>query len=175
MSEFICKLYLPQWALKFLNIVLVGLQSRTYMTLLFNLIPFTKLIIHQTLLTYCFVMVNMLLYTTFFSSTNFCLNYIWNSCFIFSCKNPINFGRSDLEAVLNELFDYIFSNKQSEPGTASHLESIDVFINAANFSKDDGGCAMSFEDFKKWCTLLPSVRKFLGSLLRLSDSGHYCL
>lgn len=79
--------------------------------------------------------------------------------------------RSDLEAVLKELFDYVFPNKRSEPGSATHLESIDVFIDAANLSKDDGGCAMSFEDFKRWCTLLPSVRKFLGSLLRLSDPG----
>ncbi|GLT34062.1 hypothetical protein SLA2020_086080 [Shorea laevis] len=30
---------------------------------------------------------------------------------------------------------------------------------------------MSFEDFRKWCTLIPSLRKFLGSLLIPSDPG----
>lgn len=82
-------------------------------------------------------------------------------------------GRSDLEAILTEMLDYIFTDNRPEPGSGPgpQLDFIHIFLNAANFSNDDGGCAMSFEDFKRWCTLLPSVRKFLGSLLTPSDPG----
>lgn len=51
---------------------------------------------------------------------------------------------------------------------------MDIFLNAATFSKIVDGSAeesMSFEDFRNWCTLLPSVRKFLGSLLMPPDPG----
>lgn len=68
------------------------------------------------------------------------------------------------------MLDYLFSDKRPEPGPC--MDVIHIFLNAANFSKDDGG-AMSFEDFKRWCSLLPSVRKFLGSLLTPSDPGSY--
>ncbi|KAK9290916.1 hypothetical protein L1049_009095 [Liquidambar formosana] len=80
-------------------------------------------------------------------------------------------GRSDLEAVLTNVLDDIFS---SEPGLSSHRDVVDTFLSAATFSKHDDGCAentMSFEDFRSWCALLPSVRKFLGSLLIPSDQG----
>ncbi|KAJ0088766.1 hypothetical protein Patl1_32670 [Pistacia atlantica] len=60
-------------------------------------------------------------------------------------------GRSDLESVLIAMLDSIFSTKIS--GTGCNEES------------------MSFEDFKAWCTLIPSARKFLGSLLMHPDPG----
>ncbi|KAA8518487.1 hypothetical protein F0562_015961 [Nyssa sinensis] len=83
-------------------------------------------------------------------------------------------GRSDLEAALTSMFDNIFSQRRSEPGSSSQEDIIGIFLNALNFSKANEGCAansISFEDFRKWCTLLPSVRKFLGSLLIASDTG----
>ncbi|XP_059646608.1 uncharacterized protein LOC132293244 [Cornus florida] len=83
-------------------------------------------------------------------------------------------GRSDLEVVLTSMVDDIFSQKISEPGSSSHQDIVGVFLNAVNFSKADKGCAennISFEDFRKWCTLVPSVRKYLGSLLMPSDPG----
>ncbi|PQM36084.1 TLD domain-containing protein 1 isoform X2 [Prunus yedoensis var. nudiflora] len=51
---------------------------------------------------------------------------------------------------------------------SAHHETVNIFLNAAKFAKQDEGHAeesLSFEDFRTWCTLLPSVRKFLGSLL----------
>uniref|UniRef100_A0A5B7C149 Putative TLD domain-containing protein 1 n=1 Tax=Davidia involucrata TaxID=16924 RepID=A0A5B7C149_DAVIN len=83
-----------------------------------------------------------------------------------------NLGRFDLEVALTSMLDHIFSQRRSEPGSSSHQDIIGIFLNAANFSKADEGCAvnsMSFEDFRKWCTLLPSVRKFLGCLLVPSE------
>lgn len=68
----------------------------------------------------------------------------------------------------------IFSEKDTELGLSSHKDIADIFLNAATFSKHVDGSAeksMSFEDFRNWCTLLPSVRKFLGSLLMPPDPG----
>ncbi|XP_062168146.1 uncharacterized protein LOC133874279 isoform X2 [Alnus glutinosa] len=83
-------------------------------------------------------------------------------------------GRSDLEAVLIAMFETIFSMKDSEHGSSSHKNIGAIFLNAATFSKHVNGCAensMSLEDFRNWCTLVPSVRKFLGSLLMPPDPG----
>ncbi|KAK6126467.1 hypothetical protein DH2020_039803 [Rehmannia glutinosa] len=76
-------------------------------------------------------------------------------------------GRSDLEVVLMSMLDNLFHQQCSEPKAGPHQEIVEVFINAANFTSD----SMSFEDFQKWCALLPAVRKYLGSLLMPSDSG----
>lgn len=83
-------------------------------------------------------------------------------------------GRCDIESVLAAILRSIFSLEASNPGLNSHREIINVFLNAANFSKVVEGAAeksMSFEDFRSWCALLPSVRKFLGSLLIPPDAG----
>ncbi|XP_058088805.1 uncharacterized protein LOC131235594 isoform X2 [Magnolia sinica] len=82
--------------------------------------------------------------------------------------------KSDLEAVLTSILDAIFPPKNADPGSSSHQDIIGIFLNAATFSKEVEGCAensMSFEDFKMWCSLLPSVRKFLRSLLMVPGPG----
>ncbi|KAG8374062.1 hypothetical protein BUALT_Bualt11G0091800 [Buddleja alternifolia] len=76
-------------------------------------------------------------------------------------------GRSDLEVVLTAMLDSLFNQECSEPKNRPHHEIVEVFIDAANLTSDN----MSFEDFRKWCTLLPAVRKYLASLLMPSDSG----
>ncbi|KAG9135692.1 hypothetical protein Leryth_002420 [Lithospermum erythrorhizon] len=81
-------------------------------------------------------------------------------------------GRSDLEAVLRALLDYIFSDSGS--GGGSCQEIVEAFISSANFSTVGEGStanSMSFEDFRSWCALVPSARKFLGTLLKPSDPG----
>uniref|UniRef100_A0A6M2ELN1 TLDc domain-containing protein n=1 Tax=Populus davidiana TaxID=266767 RepID=A0A6M2ELN1_9ROSI len=83
-------------------------------------------------------------------------------------------GRCDIESVLAAILRSIFSLEASNPGLNSHGEIINVFLNAAKFSKVVEGAAeksMSFEDFRSWCALLPSIRKFLGSLLLPPDAG----
>ncbi|CAH1441799.1 unnamed protein product [Lactuca virosa] len=79
-----------------------------------------------------------------------------------------NLVRSDLEAVISEILETISSHKNSEPS------SISVFLEAANFTKDNEGSpekSMSFEDFRNWSHLVPSARKFLTKLLKPSSSG----
>ncbi|KAJ8899127.1 hypothetical protein K2173_010592 [Erythroxylum novogranatense] len=82
--------------------------------------------------------------------------------------------RSDLESVLIAILGSIFSIGFSEPGSSSSQHIVDVFLKAATFDNDVQGTAeksMSFEEFKIWCTLVPSARKFLGSLLMTADAG----
>ena len=81
----------------------------------------------------------------------------------------------DLESIVNTMLNYVFPQKCSEPEAGSQQEIAKIFLNAANFNTHveghaDGG--MSFEDFRSWCILLPSVRKFLGSLMTPSDPGY---
>lgn len=79
-------------------------------------------------------------------------------------------SRSDLEAVLASIHDAVFS--PGNVGSSSRLDRdvLQVFLNAATFSKQgEGEDSMSFADFKNWCAVLPSVRKALGSLLTPPD------
>ncbi|KAK9153592.1 hypothetical protein Sjap_001072 [Stephania japonica] len=81
-------------------------------------------------------------------------------------------NRSDLEAVLCGLYGAVFS--QNEDGMLWHKNFIAIFINAATFSKKVEGYAemgMSLEECKRWFSLVPSVRKFLGSLMMTPDPG----
>ncbi|KAK8632551.1 hypothetical protein V6N13_072942 [Hibiscus sabdariffa] len=82
--------------------------------------------------------------------------------------------RSDLETVLVTMFDHIFHLKGSRPESSSHFYMVETFLNAAIFSKDHEGHndkSMSFEDFRCWCSLVPSVKKFLSNLLAPPDPG----
>ncbi|XP_024962011.1 uncharacterized protein LOC112502352 isoform X2 [Cynara cardunculus var. scolymus] len=85
-----------------------------------------------------------------------------------------NLTRSDLEAVISEILDNISSSRNYEPSSAPEQRPIGIFLDAANFTKDnEGSCgrSMSFEDFRSWCRFVPSARKFLISLLKPSSQG----
>ncbi|KAL9661415.1 hypothetical protein QQ045_026239 [Rhodiola kirilowii] len=80
-------------------------------------------------------------------------------------------GRSDIEDVVNTTLDDISSSKPPAPTIASHHDNVGMLVNAASFTKHEDGSLenqMTYEDFKSWCHFLPSVRKYLGSLL---DAG----
>lgn len=82
--------------------------------------------------------------------------------------------RSDLESVIFAIFNDILCIKDSEDGSSSNQDIVNIFLSAANFSIHDEKCteeAMSFEDFRSWCAHLPTVRKLLGSFLLPPDSG----
>lgn len=76
--------------------------------------------------------------------------------------------RSDIEKVVAA----IFSEKTFEPEAIPNETTASILV-AANFEKRHEGNVegLSFDNFRRWCTLLPSVRKFLGSLLSPSDLG----
>ncbi|XP_072950834.1 uncharacterized protein [Typha angustifolia] len=83
-------------------------------------------------------------------------------------------GRSDVEAVLKSIYETVFALKDDGTRASTNQETLQVFLNAATFSKEVEGVAekcMSLADFRSWCNLLPSVRNFLGSLLMPPDSG----
>ncbi|KAK7378831.1 hypothetical protein VNO80_04279 [Phaseolus coccineus] len=82
--------------------------------------------------------------------------------------------RSDLETVMIAIFNNILCIKDSQDRSSSHEDIINIFLNAAKFSMhNEGGTeeTMSLEDFRNWCTHLPSVKKLLGSLLLPPGSG----
>lgn len=85
-------------------------------------------------------------------------------------------ARSDLESVLESIHETIFAENK-EVGEGSNNKTFETFLNSAVFSKDAQGVlekSMSLSDFRNWCTLLPSLRKFLGNLLMPPDSGLFC-
>lgn len=72
------------------------------------------------------------------------------------------------------VFKSVFSTTESS--TSDYKEMVDALLNAASFSKstgDDKG--MSFEDFRSWCSHVPTVRKFLGSLLTPPSPGSFSI
>jgi hypothetical protein len=82
-------------------------------------------------------------------------------------------ARSDLESVLASVHETVFAIKK-EAVEVSNNRPFEEFLNSAVFSKDVEGVSgksMSLSDFRNWCTLLPSLRKFLGNLLMPPDSG----
>lgn len=81
--------------------------------------------------------------------------------------------RSDLDAVMGSIYSTIFSEDGEQPCLSLHQETMVAFLNVAILSKEVEGTetSMSLVDFKNWCRVLPSVRKFLGSLLMPLDSG----
>ena len=82
-------------------------------------------------------------------------------------------ARSDLESVLASVHETVFAVKK-EVGEGSNNRPFEAFVNSAVFSKDAEGVSeksMSLSDFRNWCILLPSLRKFLGNLLMPPDSG----
>jgi hypothetical protein len=77
---------------------------------------------------------------------------------------------------LASIHETIFENNK-EAGEGSNKRTSEAFLNSAVFSTNAEGVSeksMSLSDFRNWCTVMPSLRKFLGSLLMPPDSGLYC-
>jgi hypothetical protein len=78
-----------------------------------------------------------------------------------------------LESVLASIHETIFTQNK-EVGEGYNNRTFEAFLNSAVFSKDVEGVSeksMSLSDFKNWCILLPSMRKFFGNLLMPPDLG----
>lgn len=76
------------------------------------------------------------------------------------------------------ILDDVLSMRSTESKPCSHSETMDVFLNAATFPGNAGTGtdeSMSYEDFRHWCSLVPSARKFLGSLLMPPKPGFMLL
>lgn len=87
--------------------------------------------------------------------------------------SPSCVARSDLESVLASIHETIFADNK-EAGGGSNKRTSEAFLNSAVFSTDAEGVSeksMSLPDFRSWCIIMPSLRKFLGSLLMPPDSG----
>ncbi|CAM0950071.1 unnamed protein product [Alopecurus aequalis] len=96
--------------------------------------------------------------------------------FIFQLCDVMGDGvltRSDLESVVASIHETIFADNK-EAGEGSNKRTFEAFLNSAVFSADVEGVSeksMSLPDFRNWCIIMPSPRKFLGSLLMPPASG----
>lgn len=93
---------------------------------------------------------------------------------LYDLQIQLSVYRSDLQAVIDAILDDLFPLKDNESGMRSHQCIVDAILGAATFLKDDGEGgteSMSFEDFKDLCGRIPSLRKYLGSLLSPPDPG----
>ncbi|KMZ74725.1 Oxidation resistance protein 1 [Zostera marina] len=75
--------------------------------------------------------------------------------------------RSDLQIILASMMETIFASDRAESCLGSDDVNLDIFLDTATFENELDGSSkiLTFVEFKKWCGLVPSVRKFLGSLL----------
>ncbi|KAL8152951.1 hypothetical protein V2J09_010711 [Rumex salicifolius] len=80
--------------------------------------------------------------------------------------------RSDLEALVTAIIEDLFTKEVHE--STFHQSVITTVLGSARYSMDDGqGCmnSMSFQDFKDWLVLHPSIRRYLDGLLNSPDAG----
>lgn len=88
---------------------------------------------------------------------------------LYECRD-----RSDLESVMITVFGSVFSPKRVQTGGSPKQQDLRIFLDSANFSENaqgHGDQSMSLEDLRRWFAVVPSVRKFLGSLLVPPNSG----
>jgi len=82
--------------------------------------------------------------------------------------------RAEIEAVLLSILETVLSPKDAVPDASLPEESLQAFLNAASFTDEvegDDGPFMSSQNFQKWCTLVPSIKKFLATLLKSPAPG----
>ncbi|XP_057835310.1 uncharacterized protein LOC131045736 [Cryptomeria japonica] len=83
--------------------------------------------------------------------------------------------RSELEAVIISALETVLGPKDAIVGFDLPEDSVQAFINSVKFTQgSEGDCNphVSFEDFKRWCTQIPSIKKFLAGLLTPLGSGN---
>ncbi|KAI5071062.1 hypothetical protein GOP47_0013313 [Adiantum capillus-veneris] len=74
--------------------------------------------------------------------------------------------RSEAEAVVLSTLETVLGPKDAIPGAGLPESSIQGFVDAAELSTDGNHEAyVSDLEFRKWCHLIPSLKKFLGGLL----------
>ncbi|KAJ3671375.1 hypothetical protein LUZ60_007454 [Juncus effusus] len=75
-------------------------------------------------------------------------------------------GRDDIESILDSIQKIIFSEEKDQSVNKKRMEVfLSPIFSSENESEGSEGKFMSFRDFKNWCNFVPSVRKFLTSLL----------
>lgn len=74
--------------------------------------------------------------------------------------------RSEAEAVVFSTLETVLGPKEAIPGAGLLESSIQGFVNSAEFSTESNGEAcVSTAEFRKWCHLVPSLKKFLSGLM----------
>lgn len=77
--------------------------------------------------------------------------------------------RAEVEGVILSILQTVLGPSNAVTGAGLSEGSLQSFLQAASFTEDVEGEAapyMSLEDFRKWCASVPSIKKFLTSLLK---------
>lgn len=82
-----------------------------------------------------------------------------------------------MEGVILSILQTVLGPSNAVTGAGLSEGSLQSFLQAASFTEDVEGEAapyMSLEDFRKWCASVPSIKKFLTSLLKGPAPGLCC-
>lgn len=76
-----------------------------------------------------------------------------------------------MEAVVLSILETVLGPSEAVVGDSLLEQSVQGFVNAATFSRGDSEACLTVEEFRKWCGLVPSVKKFLGTLMSAPSRG----
>lgn len=82
--------------------------------------------------------------------------------------------RTEVEGVILSILQTVLGSKDAVLDASLPEGILQAFLDAASFAENEegaGALCMSLEDFRKWCTLVPSVKKFLTTLLKGPMAG----
>lgn len=79
--------------------------------------------------------------------------------------------RDEVEAVVLSILETVLGPSEAVVGDSLLEQSVQGFVNAATFSRGDSEACLTVEEFRKWCGLVPSVKKFLGTLMSAPSRG----
>lgn len=76
--------------------------------------------------------------------------------------------------MILSILQTVLGSKDAVPDASLPEGSLQAFIQSASFTEEaegQDGPVMSIQDFRKWCAAVPSVKKFLATLLKGPTSG----
>lgn len=82
--------------------------------------------------------------------------------------------RTEVEGVILSVLQTVLGSKDAVPDASLPEGSLQAFHKSASFTKaveEENAASMSLEDFRKWCAAVPSIKKFLSTLLKGPVAG----
>ena len=79
-----------------------------------------------------------------------------------------------MEGVVLSILQTVLGSKDAVPDASLPEGSLQAFLEASSFTEEVEGEAepsMTLEDFRKWCASVPSIKKFLTTLLKGPVAG----
>jgi len=84
--------------------------------------------------------------------------------------------RAEVEGVILSVMQTVLGSKDAVPDASLPEGSLQAFHQSARFTEaveGEAASSMSLEDFRKWCASVPSIKKFLSTLLKGPVAGKF--